>query len=451
MIDTPPIKTRDRDAIIQSLRIGVVPRRGQHLIQVGRVQEVKSLLADVERVGDGGSTVRFVIGDYGSGKTFFLYLVRSIALEKRLVTAHADLSPERRLHSTSGHARALFAELMRNLSTRTRPDGGALPSVVERFVTLALEEASAQKADPEAVIRGRLQQLSEMVGGYDFAQVVAAYWRGHDTANEVLKSDAVRWLRGEFTSKTDARRALGVRTIVDDETVYDHLKLMAQFIRLAGYGGFLVCLDEMVNLYKLANSQARLNNYEQILRIVNDSLQGISCGIGFVLCGTPDFLSDPRRGLYSYVALQGRLAENRFATDGRVDNTGPVLRLGSLEPEDLYLLLGKVRHVFASGDTSSYLVPDEALRGFMEHCGKRIGEAYFRTPRSTIKEWVGLLAVLEQNPQVSWRELVEDVNLVQEANPDFVPLDEDGRGAEGGSGAGPAPGTTDDSLASFRI
>ncbi|MCW5892811.1 MAG: ATP-binding protein [bacterium] len=423
MTHTPSMRPRDRDAVIQSMRAGVVPRRGQHLIQVGRAAELAALVADIDRVAGEGATIRLVIGDYGSGKTFFLHLVRAIALQKRLVAIHADLSPERRLHSTGGHARSLYSELMRNMATRSAPDGGALPSVVERFVTTALQEASARSADPAAVMRERLGSLTEMVGGYDFAHVLECYWRGHDTGNDALKNDAIRWLRGEFTARTDARRALGVRTIVDDENVYDQLKLLGRFVRLAGYGGMLICLDEMVNLYKLGSGQARTSNYEQILRILNDTLQGIATGIGFVLCGTPEFLSDTRRGLYSYAALQSRLSDNRFATDGRRDLTGPVIRLGNLTPEDLYVLLGKVRHVYAGGDSTRYLIPDEALTKFMEHCSTRIGEAYFRTPRTTIREFVNLLAVLEQNPNASWKDLIGDLELGPDTNPDLAPLD----------------------------
>ena len=262
------------------------------------------------------------------------------------------------------------------------------------------------------------------MGGYDFAEVVAAYWRGHDTGNETLKSSAVRWLRGEFATRTDARAALGVRTIVDDGNVYDHLKLFARFIRLAGFGGLLVCLDELVNIYKLPSSRARSANYEQILRILNDTLQGTACGLGFVLGGTPEFFLDTRRGLYSYTALQSRLAENTFAANGLVDYSGPILRLANLSPEDLYVLLGKIRHVQASGDPEKYLLPDEALQAFMRHCQKRIGEAYFRTPRTTISAFVNLLAVLEQNPRVAWQELLGGVEVQAESNPDLAPLEE---------------------------
>jgi bacteriophage exclusion system BrxC/D-like protein len=426
MTEPNTIRPRERDAIIQSLGAGVVPRIGQQHIQVGRIDEVKALLKDIDRVADGGAGIRFVIGEYGSGKTFFLNLIRSIALERKLVTVHADLTPDRRLQATGGQARALYAELMRNLATRAKPDGGALASAVERFVTTALDLAKQRGVPPESAIHEQLGQLSEMVGGYDFANVIAAYWRGHDTGNEQLKLDAVRWLRGEFTTKTEARGALGVRTIIDDDSFYDHLKLMARFVRLAGYGGLLVCLDEMVNLYKLSNTRARNANYERILGVLNDSLQGAAVGVAFLLGATPESLLDTRRGMYSYEALQSRLAENTFAMNGLIDLNGPVLRLATLSAEDLFVLLRNIRHVFAAGDPAKYLLPDDGLQAFMAHCSKRIGDAYFRTPRTTIKQFVHLLSVLEQNPQASWQELIGTVPLEAERNPEAVsPTDVD--------------------------
>lgn len=401
------IKARERDTIIQALRAGVVPRAGQHLIQVGRVKEIESLLRDIERVADSGSGFRVVIGEYGAGKTFFLNLVRAIAMEKRMVTGHADLNPDRRLQASGGQARSLYAELMKNLSTRTKADGGALSGVVEKFVAQAKAEAKVSSRPSEDVIREKLAFMSEMVGGYDFAEVIAAYCRGFEAGNDKLKTDAIRWLRGEFTTKTDARAALGVRSIIDDDSFYDQLKLFARFVRLAGFSGLLICLDEMVNLYKLANAQARNSNYEQILRILNDSLQGSAEGLGFVLGGTPEFLLDSRRGLYSYAALQSRLSENAFAAQAGVqDFSGPVLRLTSLTNEDFYVLLQKLRHVFASGDETKYLIPDDGLVAFMEHASKRLGDAYFRTPRTTITAFLNLLATLDQKKDADWRQLL---------------------------------------------
>lgn len=408
------IRTKDRDALIQSLRAGVVPRVGQHLIQVGRVGELDALLKDVDRLADGGAAFRVVIGEYGAGKTFFLNLVRAIAMERKLVTMHADLNPDRRLHASGGQARSLYAELAKNMSTRTKPDGGALQGIVEKFISQAKAEAKTSGDSTENIIQARLNELTEMVNGYDFAHVIAAYFRGFDEANEQLKADAIRWLRGEFTTKTDARAALGVRTIIDDASVYDQLKLLSRFVRLAGYAGLMVCLDELVNLYKLANTQARNANYEQILRILNDSLQGATQGLGFVLGGTPEFLMDTRRGLFSYPALQSRLAENSFAKSGLVDLSGPVIRLTSLTPEDFYVLLQKLRHVYASGDPQKYLLPDEALPKFMAHCNQRLGEAYFRTPRTTITAFINLLAILEQNPGTDWRELIGSVDVAKD-------------------------------------
>ena len=405
------IRPKDRDAVIQSLRVGVVPRAGQHLIQVARGREIEALVADIDRVADGGSSFRFVIGEYGAGKTFFLNLIRAIAMERKLVVANADLNPDRRLHASGGQARSLYAELMRNLATRTKPEGGALSGVVEKFIATAKSEAKAQNVPTEQIIRSKLEQLTELVNGYDFADVIAAYCRGAEEGNEQLKSDAVRWLRGEFATRTDARSALGVRTIVDDASIYDQLKIVARFVRLAGYAGLFVCLDEMVNLYKLANSQARSSNYEQILRMLNDSLQGTAVGLGFVLGGTPEFLMDTRRGIYSYSALQSRLAQNTFATNELVDFSGPVLRLSSLTVEDFYLLLGKIRHVYAAGDSARYLLPDPAIASFMEHCANRIGDNFFRTPRTTITSFINLLAILEQNPGTDWKNLIGEVRV----------------------------------------
>lgn len=436
---TQTIKPRDRDTILQALAAGVVPRTGLRHIQVGRAAEVGALVRDIDRIADGGSAMRFVIGEYGAGKTFFLNLIRLIALERKCVTLHADLAPDRRVHATSGQARGLYSEAVRNMATRTKPEGGALASVVERFVTECVKDGEARGVPVEKAIDDRLAQLQEHVGGYDYAAVLKAYWRGSEEGDEALKAAALRWLRGEYSTKTEARQALNVRNIIDDGDVYDSLKLLAAFVRLAGYAGMLVVFDEMVNLYKLQSAQARNQNYEQILRMLNDVLQGNVSGLGFVLGGTPEFLMDTRRGLYSYQALQSRLAENAFATKGLIDLSGPVLRLQSLTPEDLLILLSNIRAVFAGGDQSAYLVPEEAFPAFMTHCNQRIGEAYFRTPRNTIKAFVQFLAVLEQNPGTDWKGLLGGVEV-------FSDVEAPTEGADGEeSSAG------DDELASLRL
>jgi hypothetical protein len=414
------IRLKEKDAIIQSLKSGVTPKIGIQHIQVGRSNEVKALIQDIERISAGGSAFRIIIGEYGSGKTFFLSVMRSIALEKKLVTMSADLSPDRRIHSSSGQARNLYSELMRNLSTRNKPDGNAIASVVERFVTQARKEADSSDTSVSDVIHDKLSVISELVGGYDFAKVIEAYWNGHEQDNDTLKSNAIRWLRAEYMTKTHARKDLGVRTIISDASFYDALKIMSLFVRQAGYEGLLVNLDELVNLYKLSSTQARTSNYEQILRILNDCLQGSAEHIGFFLGGTPEFLLDPRKGLYSYEALQTRLAENSFAQRaGVIDYSSPALHLASLTPEELYILLKNLRHVFAGGETEKYLVPNEALESFLHHCSESIGDAYFRTPRNTIKAFLDMLAVLEQNPNIIWSELIKSVSLQEERSSDF--------------------------------
>lgn len=419
------LRSKERTSIIQSLKAGVTPRIGIQHIQVGRAQEIKALDQDVETIAHGGSAFRLIIGEYGSGKTFFLGVVRAITLEKRLVSVIADLSPDRRIHASGGQARNLYSELMLSLATRNKPEGKALGNVVERFVNVARQEAEKKNLSVSSVIGDRLSSLSDYVGGYDFARVIEAYWRGHEKGDDELMSNALRWLRAEYSTKTEARSALGVRTIISDTSFYDNLKLMSLFVHQAGYRGLLVFLDEAVNLYKLNSRQARESNYEQILRMLNDCLQGNAGHLGFLIGGTPDFLLDTRKGLYSYEALQSRLAENSFAQKaGVVDYSSPVLRLDNLTPEELYILLRNIRNVFASGDEAKYLVPDEALEAFLQHCDKTIGAAYFKTPRNTVKAFTDMLSVIEQNRDIRWDDLISSIE-VPEDKPSDMPEVED--------------------------
>ncbi len=430
---TPKIKRRERDTIIQALRAGVVPKVGLRHIQVGRSREIEELICDIERIGEGSAAIRFVIGEYGSGKTFFLNLIRLIALEKGMVVLSADMTPERRLYATKGQARSLYAEMARNASTRTKPEGGAMASIVERFANQAAHTAENGNKKLGEVIREKLAHLEDLTGSYDFATVITRYWEGFDAGDEERKSAALRWLRSEYSTRTDARKALGVRTIIDDANIYDQLKLLALFVREAGYQGLVVLLDELVNLYKLTPSRARNVNYEQILRILNDVLQGSASYLGFMLGGTPEFLMDTRRGLYSYEAIQSRLAENTFARDGLVDLSGPVIRLANLTPEDMFVLLTNIRSVM-QGENAA--LPDDALTAFMTHCSDRIGDAYFRTPRNTVRAFVDMLSVLEQNPDANWQALLGLVDIAEDKGDDMSDVPDDG---------------ANDELASFKL
>jgi hypothetical protein len=411
----PSIKPREREAIIQSLRAGVVPRIGLRHLQVGRRDEVAAVLEDLRRIEEGSATIRFVVGRFGAGKSFFLNLARAVALEKKFVVAQADITNERRLHSSGGQARALYAELMQNLATRSKPEGGALAGVIERWVSDVDHQVRSEGGgDPEVAksIAAQLKPLQELVSGYDFGTVITKYLQGFQSHNEELMASALRWLRAEFRTKTEAREQLGVRSIIDDAQIYDYLKLFAAFVRMAGFAGLLVNIDELgVLSHRLNSAQARNANYETILKILNDCLQGNVVGIGFLFGGTDAFLEDRRRGMFSYEALATRLADNAFAKGDLKDFSGPVIRLQNLSPEDLYVLLFNIRSVFALGDSTKYLVDDEGLKTFLAHCRNTLGAEFFQTPRDAVKSFVGLLSVLEQNPGADWKALLSQAKI----------------------------------------
>lgn len=438
MTVTNIIRPKERDAILNSLRIGVVPRIGIHHLQVGRTLEVKAMIRDIERLADGGGAFRVVVGRYGSGKSFFISMVQAVSLQYKLVTTKADLAPNRRLHATNGAARALYKDLMVNLATAARPGGGALLNIVESFVASAEEEANAVGRTTESVIQQRLASLKELSGGYAFAQVIEAYWKGHRDDSPSLRSAAVQWLSAEYASLTEAREQLGFRIghIISDTNFHESLKLFTRFVRLAGYAGLMVCLDEMVNVYKLNNAISRSNNFEQILAMLNDTMQGEGGGLGYLLAGTPEFLEDNRRGLYSYEALRSRLVVVDMGNPAIVDVDGPVIKLSPLTPEELVVLLRAIRHVHAHGDANAYRIPDAGITEFLHLASKQLGSEFFRTPRTTITKFTAILSQLEQNPGITWEQLLQTV---------VVPKDTGAEADEIGSG------TDDDDLKDFKV
>ena len=446
-----PIKPRERDAIFQSLRAGVVPRTGLRHLQVGRRDEVAAVLEDLNRIERGGASIRFIIGRFGAGKSFFLNLARMVALERKFVVAQADITLENRLHGSGGQARSLYAELMQNLATKAKPEGGALANIVERWVSELdhrLRTSGGTDSDVLKEIHSQLKPLQELVSGFDFSTVVARYVEGFQTNNDGLMGAALRWLRAQYRTKTEARQDLGVRSIVDDAQFYDYLKLFAAFTRLAGYAGLLVNIDEMgVLSHRLNSSQARNSNYEVLLRILNDCLQGNVSGIGFLFGGTNTFLEDRRRGLFSYEALATRLADNVFAATGLKDYSGPVIRLQNLSPEDLFVLLHNIRHVLALGDPARYLIDEDGMKQFMNHCGSTLGADFYLTPRDSVKAFVGLLSVMEQNPEARWQSLLPQTVIHRSGDPEAGPPvpDDVEKNTTGGSDSPEAD------LTSFRL
>lgn len=412
------IPKRITTAILNSLAAGVVPRIGLEYIAVGRNAEIKALLQDLHNVAAGGASFRIIVGRYGSGKSFLLQLIRNYAMDQGFVVVDADLSPERRLTGTQRQGVATYRELMKNMATKARPDGGALAAVLERWIAAVQLQVSQEEglapADPawlDAVERRIMQVVGEMEGlvhGFDFAAVLSSYWRGHRLGDEQQKDWALRWLRGEFATKTDARRALGVRVIVDDDSWYDYIKLMAQFVTSIGYQGLIVILDEMVNLYKISHSRARQANYEKLLTMFNDTMQGQAEHLGIIAAGTPQFVEDTRRGLYSYEALRSRLVASRLLRDGLYDNIGPILRLQSLSDEELFVLLTRLLAVHTAHYGAAPRLTDADLTLFLQTAVQRLGAEELLTPREIIRDFITLLNLLHQYPELTCAELLPE-------------------------------------------
>ena len=401
------VPRRISQTVLNSLKGGVVPRIGLPYITVGRKNEIEALLHDVGIIAEGGASFRFIVGRYGTGKSFLLQTIRNYAMDRGFIVADADLSPERRLQGTRGQGLATYRELISNLSTKTKPEGGALTLVLDRWISTMQSEAaketgcfpgdSALTSAVDQKIYSVTSSVSELVHGFEFARLLSAYYHAYCNGDDETKAKVVRWFRGEYTLKREAKDELGINVIITDDDWYDYLKLFAVFFRLAGYVGMMIMIDELVNIYKIPNAITRQYNYEKLLTMYNDTLQGKARYLGFIMGATPQALEDKRRGIYSYEALRSRLAEGRFSKPGARDLLAPVIRLEPLTAEEMLVLCEKLADMHAGLYGYERAVSTDDLVIFLKVEYERIGADQNITPREVIRDFIELLDLLYQN------------------------------------------------------
>ena len=432
---------RIAQAIMSSLKGGVVPRVGLPYITVGREKEIEAFLSDEEIIAEGGASFRFIVGKYGSGKSFLLQTIRNYALDKNFVVVDADLSPERRLQGTHGQGLATYKELIKNMSTKTRPEGGALNLILDRWInqvereviekneinlsssvtgavqaesdSFAGEGGIKSRVDGESSIhdlvnkeiRNIIFSLNEMVHGFDFAKLLTIYYEAYINGDDESKAKVIKWFRGEYTTKTEAKQDIGVNIIITDDDWYEYIKIFAAFLRKAGYSGLYILIDELVNLYKITNSITRQNNYEKMLAMYNDAMQGKAQYMGIIMCGTPECMEDKRRGIFSYEALRSRLGSGRFSGD-HADLLAPVIRLKALSYEEMLVLTEKLSALHADLYNYDQKLTDDDLVYFLKAEYERIGASQLITPREVIRDFIELLDILYQEPGTQLMELL---------------------------------------------
>ncbi len=412
------IPKRILNTLISSLSAGVVPRSGAPYIAIGRTEEINSLLDNLDDVSEGGSACRFIIGRYGSGKSFLIQLLRGYALDRGFITADADLSPERRLSGGNGAALATYRELITNLATKASPDGGALGSILTKYYVKLKNDLVSEGMDPDSGefaielkkrIHASVSSLEDDAHGFDFARVLSEYYLSTIDDNSERRGACIRWLRGEFANKTEAKTALGfsVSTVINDDNWYSFIKLISSLSTKLGYAGLVLFIDECVNLYKIPNRISREANYEKLLSIFNDTLQGKAPSLGVIFGGTPKFLEDTRRGLFSYEALKSRLEDSRYADLGYQNLSSPVIRLRRLSDNELLALVRRLTKLYSEKEgLTSPLLSDEQTERFMVEALSRTGADEMITPREIIRDYLTLLNILRDNKEATFESLV---------------------------------------------
>lgn len=428
------IKEKEATAIINSLTGGVVPRIGVQHITVGRELEIEAFTSALVDVKNGHSMVKFWIGDFGSGKSFMLHLINTVAIKQKFVVANADFTPENRLYSNDGKAVALYSAIMDNIAIQTKPEGGALSTLLDRWIEQVVSKTAQLNNIPLTEIRDErylnliqeniMQTVNEVTetGGFDFGVVVVKYYEGYIKNDEYLKRSALKWLKGEYRTKTEARQDLGVREIINDLNYYDMLKNFCRLFVSMGYAGFMVNLDEAVNLYKISTANIRAKNYEKILTIFNDCFQGKVSNLFINFAGTKEFLENERRGLFSYDALKTRLETNKYETAQYRDLAQPVIKLVPLSHNEIFVLLKVLKEIFDINFNSNIDIAEDDIHLFMEEMFNKPGADEFLTPREVIRDFLGILSILRQNPGADKNALISDIEISDE-RPDESVLD----------------------------
>ena len=440
MKDTSQVRIPKRilGTLLNSAGAGVVPRQGLEYVAIGREKEIEALLRDLENISLGMGAFRFIVGKYGSGKSFLMGLIRANAQEKGFVTADSDLSPERRFHGTQGQGLATFRELMHNLSCKAMPDSGALPAILGNWFTSlqmkGITEEGFAQGSPELAsyvqkeIFRVCRALQGNVNGFDFAKVLSAYFHAYVAGDDAMLEDALRWLRGEFTGKMQARSSsLSINSVIDDQNWYEYLKLYAVFFRLIGYKGFLVLIDECVNLYKIPNRVSRENNYEKILSMFNDTMQGKAEGLGILLGATPQLIEDPRRGLFSYEALKSRLVPGKFIPDGKQNLLSPLIYLQRLTDNEIFALCKRLLSLHSSYYAYAPRLGDDEILAFLKVAFNKMGANEMITPREITRDFLNVLDIMFTDADAKFYDLIGKTEFVSEKaeeDDDFFNLDE---------------------------
>ena len=409
--------------MMNALSSGVVPRRGLEYIAVGRRKETETFVNDLEDTAEGGGAFRFISGKFGNGKSFMIQMIRNYAMDRGFVVMDADLAINRRLTGSKREGLNTYRELVRNMAVKSRPEGGAMELVLQRWIDDVRQRMSAESNNgindlrPEAVAERLKRETSGMSGMtfyQDFASVVAAYWTDISSGNDDMPS--LRWLKGEYELKSDVRRDLGLSNMVTDANWYDFVKIWAEFASHIGYKGLVVFIDEGVVLYKIQNRVSRSNNYERLLSMFNDIMQGKASHLSMYVCGTPEFIEDPDRGLYSYEALRSRLVSGKFE-NGYDNYLGPVINLRPLTNEEVFVLLRTLRGMHEQRYGYSSEIDDAMLETYLKTVTCAIGQGMV-TPREITRDFISLLDTMHQNPDVTFSELVEGRTVSPDRDPD---------------------------------
>lgn len=354
--------------IIDSLRNGTVPAEGTENIAVGIDEELTEIQDQIERTREDKSAFKFIIGDYGSGKTFFSTSVREMAYDKKFVVSSVVISQETPLHKFE----ELYRKIMEGMRTSENKKIPAFNFILEEWL-LNIEDKviEIEGLDPyedskkfQIEMNKRINEELMIVGSIaaSFANAIRAFYKAKYEGDTVLAQGAVAWLKGDNV-RAELKSKLGVIGTITRENSFEFFRALLQMIKTAGYEGLMIILDEVETVQKLVRKDMRSAAYENLRFFIDESDRNSFPSCFFLYTGTTD-LMESEKGFKSLEPLYQRIKVEREKGDKFKNLRQPVMFLDGLNRDRLYEVACRVRNIH--GQVYSWMPNDKLTDDFIK-------------------------------------------------------------------------------------
>lgn len=407
------------ESIINALKNGNVPPEGVGEICVGRERELEEFDKIFSKVKDGAAVTRFLNGEFGSGKSFFLKLLEERALADNFVVAKVTLSRDVPFNKFE----VVYRSIVASLRCKT---GTSLEHIIEKWTTqlrmMALRETTDPYQQERIVIDNINNDLKEVrKHATTFAAAIENYYKLSARGDQETAKYAMAWLSGEKNIPYTIKRQFGVKGDIDRENAFKYLEALSSFLMALKYSGLIILIDEAEHIMTLHTKKLRDTAYDYMRFIYDECSLGRFHNTLFIFAGTPEFFEDPKMGVPSYTALNERI-EDVLNTEFK-DLRKPIIRLDGFKKDNLMELSDRLISMHEEVYEWEAKPVRESLDGIIARHEANAELTGYISPRNFVKSFISVLDVVQQNPELRSEE--EILDLFEEKEMEFEEFEDE--------------------------